>query len=287
MKKTVPLQRFLRRIMHITISQLLLAALFCSVSLAHSLRGQEILAKEISIHMESVEISKILNQLEKQAKVKFIYSSQSIQLKHKASVTAENKPLISVLDELFSPIYVQYEVVGSRIILRRKPAEKRRSDLQTLLPDRSISGIVRDENGEGLPGVNVLIKGSQTGTITNGLGEFELSVPGSESILVFSFVGYETQEVIVGDQSQFSITLNVDTKALEEIVVVGYGTQKKANIAGAVDQIAGKQLEARPIANLMQGLQGISPGLNITYGGGQPGQVANINIRGYTSINGG
>src|SRR5690606_28460913 len=91
----------------------------------------------------------------------------------------------------------------------------------------------------------------------------------------------------VGDQSQFSITLNVDTKALEEIVVVGYGTQKKANIAGAVDQVAGKQLEARPIANLMQGLQGISPGLNITYGGGQPGQVANISIRGYTSINGG
>src|SRR5690606_26914285 len=155
MKKTIPSQRLLRRIMHITVSQLLLAALFCSVSLAHSLRGQEILAKEISIHMESVEISKILNQLEKQAKVKFIYSSQSIQLKHKASVTAENKPLFSVLDELFSPIYVQYEVVGSRIILRRKPAEKRRSDLQTLLLDRSISGIVRDENGEGLPGVNV------------------------------------------------------------------------------------------------------------------------------------
>lgn len=287
MKKTVPLQRFLRRIMHITVSQLLLAALFCGVSLAHSLRGQEILAKEISIHMESVEISKILNQLEKQAKVKFIYSSQSIQLKHKASVTAENKPLFSVLDELFSPIYVQYEVVGSRIILRRKPAEKRRSDLQTLLLDRSISGIVRDENGEGLPGVNVLIKGSQTGTVTNGLGEFELSVPGSESILVFSFVGYETQEVLVGDQSQFSITLNVDTKALEEIVVVGYGEQKKINLTGAVATVGSEVIQSRPVGNLGQALQGTIANLNISQTSGALGSGSSFNIRGNTSINGG
>src|SRR5690606_5301194 len=146
MKKNIPLQRFIRRIMQITVTQLLIAALFCGVSLAHTLRGQEILTKEISLQMESVEVSKILNQLEKQARVKFIYSSHSIQLRQKASLNVQNQPLFSVLEELLNPMQVQYEVMGSRILLRKKSMERQSSGVKITLPDRNIRGIVKDES---------------------------------------------------------------------------------------------------------------------------------------------
>jgi TonB-linked SusC/RagA family outer membrane protein len=147
--------------------------------------------------------------------------------------------------------------------------------------------VVDSKTKDFLPGVSILIKGTQRGTNTDGQGNFELSDLAPNAILTFSYIGFKKSEVQVGSQTSLTISLEEDANNLEETIVVGFGTQKKINIAGAVDQIAGKQLEARPIANVMQGLQGISPGLNITYGGGQPGAVPNINIRGFTSINGG
>jgi hypothetical protein len=161
MKKSIPLQRFILRSMQLTLTQLLIASLFCGISLAHTLRGQEILTKEISLQMESVEVSKILNQLEKQAKVKFIYSTHSIQLRQKASLNVHNRPLFSVLDELFRPLQVQYEVMGSRILLRKKAPEGQSSGLKITFPDRNVRGIVKDDKGETLPGVSILLKGTQ------------------------------------------------------------------------------------------------------------------------------
>jgi len=151
-----------------------------------------------------------------------------------------------------------------------------------------IKGLVTDQkNKESLPGVNILVKGTQRGANTNAEGKFELDNIPSNAVLTFSYIGYKKAEIEVNGRTELNISLEEDANNLEETIVVGFGTQKKINIAGAVDQISGKQLEARPIANVMQGLQGVSPGLNITYGGGQPGAVPQINIRGYTSINGG
>ncbi|MGG7664630.1 SusC/RagA family TonB-linked outer membrane protein [Dyadobacter sp. BHUBP1] len=138
-----------------------------------------------------------------------------------------------------------------------------------------------------LPGVNVVIKGSQRGTITDQNGQYYLEGVSGSDILVFSYIGYKTQEELVKGRSEIFVTLQADHGNLEEVVVIGYGVEKKVNITGAVDQISGKQFEARPVANVMQGLQGVSPGLNITYQSGTPGTVPNFNIRGFTSINGG
>lgn len=138
-----------------------------------------------------------------------------------------------------------------------------------------------------LPGVNVVIKGSQRGTITDQNGQYYLEGVSGSDILVFSYIGYKTQEELVKGRSEIFVTLQADLGNLEEVVVIGYGVEKKVNITGAVDQISGKQFEARPVANVMQGLQGVSPGLNITYQSGTPGTVPNFNIRGFTSINGG
>ncbi|MCF0063815.1 TonB-dependent receptor [Dyadobacter chenwenxiniae] len=150
----------------------------------------------------------------------------------------------------------------------------------------SVAGEVRDGN-ELLPGVNVLVKGTQSGTTTDQKGRYSLSSVPEHAILVFSFIGYKTLEEPIRGRREISVALQQDAANLEEMVVIGYGTEKKVNITGAVDQISGKQFEARPIANVMQGLQGISPGLNITYSGGAPGTTPKFNIRGFTSINGG
>jgi TonB-linked SusC/RagA family outer membrane protein len=151
-----------------------------------------------------------------------------------------------------------------------------------------VRGTVIDaKSKEVLPGVSILVKGTQRGANTDAKGSFEISDLPSDAVLTFSYIGYKKSEISVSNQSSLTVRLEEDVNNLEETIVVGFGTQKKINIAGAVDQISGKQLEARPIANVMQGLQGISPGLNITYGGGQPGAVPAINVRGFTSINGG
>lgn len=150
-----------------------------------------------------------------------------------------------------------------------------------------VQGTVTEEPG-GLPliGVSVNVKGTTTGTVTDIDGLYSLDVP-AEGTLIFTYLGMTTQEVEVAGQTTIDIGMTEDIVGLSEVVVVGYGVQKKANLSGAVDRIGAEQLQSRPISNLAQGLQGVSPNLNIDFNSGAPGQSAKINIRGLTSINGG
>ena len=149
-----------------------------------------------------------------------------------------------------------------------------------------VSGTVVDATGAPLPGATVRERATGNGTVTNIDGHFSLSVS-SEASLEVSFVGYATKVVPVAGQQELKIVLVEDAAALDEVVVVGYGIQKKVNLSGSVDQIGTKELEKRPIADLSRGLQGMIPNLNIDFTSGEPGQAANINIRGGASINGG
>lgn len=152
----------------------------------------------------------------------------------------------------------------------------------------TVGGTVLDAESKGpLPSVNISVKGTNQRTATNLQGNYSLANVNPNAILVFSFVGYKQEEITLNGRTQLNVTLTPDYGKLNEVVVVGFGAKKKINIAGAIDQISGKQLESRPISNVIQGLQGISPGLNITYPGGAPGTTPTINIRGFTSINGG
>ena len=135
-----------------------------------------------------------------------------------------------------------------------------------------------------MPGVNILEKGTTNGTTTDADGRFSLNVEGDNSVLVFSFIGYETQEVAVGSRTDFTITLLEGTMALQEVVVVGYGTQKKVNLTGAVDQVGPEAFQNRPVPNMAQGLVGMVPNLNLTMLDGKPTQSPSFNIRGTTSI---
>ncbi|AFK01572.1 TonB-dependent receptor plug [Emticicia oligotrophica DSM 17448] len=159
---------------------------------------------------------------------------------------------------------------------------------QAFAADITITGKVSDaEKGEALPGVSITIKGTSRGATTDAKGDFSIKVPSKTSILVFSFLGYETQEIVVGNQTSIIVGMNSDAKSLEEVVVVGYGTQKKVNLTGAVSTIDSKVIENRPASNLANALQGTSPGLIITRSSGQPGSEGiGIQIRGASSANG-
>lgn len=146
--------------------------------------------------------------------------------------------------------------------------------------------VTSSDDNSALPGVSVVLKGTSTGTVTNVDGEYILNVA-SDVTLVFSFIGMQTQEIPVEGKTVINVVLQQELTDIEEVVVVGYGTQKKVNVSGAVDAVDTKQLESRPIVNLSQGLQGVAPNLNIDFVSGEPGQAARINIRGITSINGG
>ncbi|OKL40542.1 SusC/RagA family protein [Pontibacter flavimaris] len=150
----------------------------------------------------------------------------------------------------------------------------------------AVQGKVTSDNGEALPGVTVVLKGTSTGTTTGADGSFSLNVPNGTGTLVFSYIGYLAQEVAVDGKSTISVTLREDAKALDEIVVVGYGEQKKANLTGSVSTVSSEVLESRPVQNVGQALQGIIPGLNLqTTGlGGELNQSLNFNIRGTGTI---
>ena len=152
--------------------------------------------------------------------------------------------------------------------------------------DVTITGTVIDENGMPIPGVTVSVPGTSIGTATNLDGKYSLSVAENASI-VFSFIGFESQTVNVANRSTINITLKEDTQSLDEVVVVGYGTQQKVNLTGAVGVATSERLQNRPIANVAEGLQGVIPNLNIAPRNGDPSQSPSFNIRGYQSINGG
>ncbi|WP_246859538.1 TonB-dependent receptor [Spirosoma sp. KCTC 42546] len=293
MTRSIHLKKVLFKAMTTTVVQLLLFGLAYSLSFARDTHAQEILNKEVSLKMESTEVWKILNRLEKQTDVKFVYSTNSIRADQKMSVNVLNGKLSKVLDELLTPLRISYEVVGTRILLRKKSTENSSFSLPSIttisLPavasaDQTVSGTISDEKGEVLPGVSVVIKGTQRGTTTDAKGQYRINVPNGSTTLIFSFVGYLPQEIVVGNQSLISVTLKVDSKSLEEVVVVGYGTQKKVNLTGAVDQVTSEVLDNRSLPNLSQGLQGTIPNLNLVMGDGKPIQSPTYNIRGTTSI---
>jgi TonB-linked SusC/RagA family outer membrane protein len=154
------------------------------------------------------------------------------------------------------------------------------------IADRPIKGRVTDKaNNEGLPGVNVVIKGTSVGTVTDEKGNYALEVAGNSSVLVFSFVGYLSQEIEVGNRSSLDISIESDTKALSEVVVIGYGTARKSDLTGSVGSVKEDQLKERPAPSLNQALQGKIAGVQVNVNSGRPGGRGNVRIRGFSSIN--
>ena len=151
--------------------------------------------------------------------------------------------------------------------------------------DRRITGRVRDETGSGLPGVSVVLKGSQQGTTTDAEGQYSVPVSGSNPTLVYSYVGYLSQEVAVGNRTNIDLSLKADDKTLDEIVVIGYGTARKSDLTGAVASVKQSELQERPAPSLNQALQGRMAGVQVNNNSGRPGGRTTVRVRGFSSIN--
>ena len=235
----------------------------------------------VSINVENQTVKEVLDEIENTTEYSFFYNTRHVDLDRKVSVNINNADIFEVLDDVFRGTNVVYSVKDRSIVLTVKDASPVISQ-----NDNKITGTIVDASGIPVIGANVMVKGTTNGTITDMDGRFTLDVP-KDAVLEVSYIGYSTQTVKVGGQKSLSIMLREDTQALDEVVVVGYGTQKKVNLTGAVAQVTAKDLENRPVSNATQILQGTMPNVNITFSTGEPGAGGTINIRGQASINGG
>lgn len=287
MNKHKPVQGFFIVFMKLVVTQALILTVFAVCAGASDLKGQEVLESKLSLRAQSKEIKKILSEIERKTDARFTYSSAVVNVSREVSIDFRDAQLATVLEELFGA-EISWEVRGNRIIL--KPGEATASGVDKAVVAESyfevqVSGTVTDENGDPLPGANVLEQGTTNGTTTDIDGKFSLSVMGENSVLIFSFIGYTTQEVAVGNKTTFSIQLEPDYRTLSEVVVVGYGTVKKSDLTGAVSSVKAEELTAYPALDAVQSLQGRAAGVNITSNNGAPGSTMKIRIRGGTSIN--
>jgi TonB-linked SusC/RagA family outer membrane protein len=186
---------------------------------------------------------------------------------------------VALIGLISAPIEVNARSFNYSLIRERNNA---------LVADRTIKGKIVDETGAGLPGVSVIVKGSNVGTVSNSEGGFSVDIPDSGNpILIFSFVGYLSKEIIVGNQTQIDVSLATDNKALEEVVVVGYGTQRKRDITSAVSVISMEDIGEVPRSNVTRMLQGQAPGVIIKQKSGTPGQQFDVKVRGISSLGAG
>jgi TonB-linked SusC/RagA family outer membrane protein len=234
---------------------------------------------QLSIQVENESIKGLFRQIEDQTEFSFMYDNTLLDLEQKVSLSATGVTVDQVLDQILNKSEIRYQIIDRHIVLI--PAN-------TTSQDRTITGkVISSEDSEGLPGVNVILQGTSTGTVTDVNGMYSLSIPDQNAILVFSSVGYMQQEISVENQSVIDIAMTQDITALDEIVVVGYGTQKKKDVTGSISSVSGKDIYQPSTASFDQMLQGQVAGVQISQTSGAPGGNVNVLIRGISSITGG
>lgn len=291
MKKKVLSFETAGKLMKITFCQFLIAIICGSLAIADDVNAQKVLSHKVDIQKEHMLLQDLLNILEQQTGVKFVYSSR-IRPDQSVEVRLKEKTLYAVLKDVIQPLSIDYEVFENRILLRKATLNEK---LQIKIPvnepghtmDRKISGVVRDSNGETLVGVSVTLKGTNRGVITNEKGVFVLEVADSESILLFSYIGFTKKELVVGNQSNIEVTLLEDHLTLAEVVVVGYGTERRSDVTGALSKVDLGKATAVPTTNVAEMLRGQASGIQVSLGSARPGGSSNILIRGQKSISGG
>ncbi len=289
-------KRGIRRFMKVSLLQITVGLIFSGLALAHDNHAQEILDREVSLTLHEVSLKTVLTELEAATKVRFVYSRNHLKLNDKVSIDAQKKKLSEVLDELFATRQIGYSVQeGNEYIVLKdkknvmapKSAQGEGLFLDTDMQSIVITGKVTDDQGQPMPGVNIIEKGTTNGTSTDANGTYAINVSGESSILVFSFIGYAVQEVTLsGGRSVADVRLAPDITSLQEIVVIGYGDQKRQDVTGAIASVDMKRVDELPLPSVDQIMSGRVSGVQINQSSGQAGAGTSIRIRGGNSING-
>lgn len=237
---------------------------------------------KVSLDVKNATVKELFSAIEKQTPWHFSYRDAEVKEKERVTLSVKNEELKVVLTQELKKRNLTYRLSGNKIIIISADADKGSSKKVT------VKGQIKDEKGEPIIGVTIMLASDQSvGTITDHKGDFSLSgVPENDYLLV-SYIGYKDQSVPIRKNTFLNIMLQEDSQALDEVVVVGYGVQKKANLSGAVSVVETKTIENRPVLNMGQALQGAVANFNVSIGDGEADDSPKYNIRGYTSINGG
>lgn len=243
--------------------------------------GAQSLNSLITINQNNAELLHIMGDIEKQSNYLFVYN-KDVDVHRSVSLHVVNKPLNTVLTDLFGNSDVRFAIESSYIVLSAaKNSERSQNTDQS---DINVSGRVVDVFGEPIPGVTVQVEGTTVGAITDLNGNYKLAVPSENSVLVFSFIGYQSVKATVGSQRTINITLKEDTQALDEVVVIGYGTARKSDLTGSLSSVSSDSYEHQNVTRIDEALQGRAAGLQISNTVGAPGGDVRIRIRGANSV---
>ena len=296
MSKRIHCQKTLQKITRISFYQAVLTVAFVTLAQAHEVSGQSVLDQKVTFQLTNANVERVLDKLETVTKITFMYNPQIFGAERKRNYEFRNETLADVLNHVLAPYQVNYEVFQERIILKHQELPSTRPDnpliTQPETPKRAITGIVLDEKGTGLPGVSVVLKTTTRGTTTDADGRFSLDIPdqnrdGAPAVLVFSFVGYQRQEVTLGNQTTLSVTLTPESSTLNEVVVTALGIAKeKKALAYAVTEVQGSEFTQARETNVANALTGKIAGVNATGMATGPGGSSRVVIRGNGSLNG-
>lgn len=271
---------------------------YCLQTTLPAFASQGLMDKYVSISFQNESLHAAIKKLEKAGNIRFAYNSKDLKGYKTSAMKYSQKSLGYIINELFNNTALDVKEVNSMLVISKtdktgaRPSSTlltanvlSKQDMAASREDVLAKGMVRDHRGMALPGVNILIKGTTRGISSDADGNFTIKVDDLNQTLVFSFIGYKSQEVDLGGRSQLAVSLVEDIAKLDEMVVVGYGTQKKSDLTGAVGVVnVEKALTSRPATNVQELLAGTVPGLNVTKNSGAVGSGANLNIRGTSTI---
>ncbi len=242
--------------------------------------------KQLSLEFNKVPLKQVLQNIEQQSDFYFMYNNALIDVQQKVSVTTNKNDVYTVLDHLLKDTDISYKVLNKQIVLT--PASGK-GNSKTLLPQQGkiITGVVKNTDGETLPGVNITIKGTNKGTTTDIDGNYKISVEEESVVLVFSFVGYKKQEIPVKDKTEINVTLKQEMQKLDEVVVIGYGSSSKKMLSSSVSSVDAEDIEETMSSGVQEALQGKTSGVHINRNSGTPGSGISVNVRGKSSISAG
>ncbi|HSO86256.1 MAG TPA: carboxypeptidase-like regulatory domain-containing protein, partial [Draconibacterium sp.] len=235
---------------------------------------------KLSLNVNNRSLENVLEQIEDQSEFFFLYNKDLVDVEQKVNINVQNETVKLVLDNLLEGKDISYAVYDRQIVLTNRDVVSMMTGQQ-----KSVSGKVTDSKNQSLPGASVVIKGTTQGTVTNADGNYSLSNIPENATLVFSFVGMRSQDVVIGDQTSINVVLEDETIGLDEVVAIGYGTQRKADLTGAVSTVAPENLKQGINQSVSHALQGRVAGVTAIQNSGEPGGGVEIRIRGAGSIN--
>ena len=251
---------------------------------------------DLQLNPGETTVESVLQEIESQSEFYFLFNQKMVDINRKIILRETDIKIHDVLTHIFNGTNVDFVVIDRQIVLspveylagiKKGLKEARQGQVSGQVRDASITGIVKDRTGNPIPGVNVIVKGTTIGTITNGDGEFSLNIPLNAETLQFSFVGMQTQEIPIDGRTTFTVVMDEDFFGIEEVVAVGYGTQKSRDIIGSVASVNSEQLSSLKSLTVTEALQGRASGVHITTNSGALGSPSRIRIRGENSISSG